>query len=670
MGRVKDREANFKKQNYAELRKQHVEEKTLFIDPTFPAVDAIIGTDSIPSNIQWKRPPDICDNPRLFADIETSRVVRPGELSCNWVVSACAVLAGVRELCNRVIPDYWQQEWSDQYCGLFHFQLWRFGVWTDVVVDDLLPTVDNVLLTTQAGANNEFWAALLEKAYAKLHGSYDALREGHLCDALVDFTGGVSEVVDLQAEGYADSEDRRAALLDTLQTEVSDHSIMCFTAAAPVYTDIGTRTPLGLSRGHAYHVTGVKKVPLGETNLRTLFKGREKVVMVRLRDPREEGRRPPTGPSEDGPESEGQYAYSTATLSRLLSSNSDWSRVKESERQRLGLHFNDKAEFWMPLEDVVTHFTELVICRLLNRNLFAVARREWREAVFSDSWRCGAFGTSADRAGGAEDTFLRNPQYICDIKKQEEELLVQLLQFHEIDNESNGFTNFLINFFIIKVEENRQTRLHKQFDHTPTVVRLDHKRKRELNYRGCLAAGRYIIIPTTFRAADTTNYMLRVFSQNDINLRELTNDLPKSLLCSCISGNAEWVTVVTVHNAELNAEPGKWSSKLNPYCVLTCEGSKEKTKVSSDLDPVWESSFVFYRKDIDKPLRVQVLNHNMILPDEVLGESELPALVNHSPTPLAVTLNSPEKPKDPDSPLPPTGVVFLTILSEDNLMAV
>lgn len=60
----------------------------------------------------------------------------------------------------------------------------------------------------------------------------------------------------------------------------------------------------------------------------------------------------------------------------------------------------------------------------------------------------------------------------------------------------------------------------------------------------------------------------------------------------------------------------------------------------------------------------------MILPDEVLGESELPALVNHSPTPLAVTLNSPEKPKDPDSPLPPTGVVFLTILSEDNLMAV
>jgi hypothetical protein len=68
----------------------------------------------------------------------------------------------------------------------------------------------------------------------RLHGSYDALREGHLCDALVDFTGGVSEVVDLQAGGYADSEDKRASLLETLQTELADHSIMCFTVVVSI----------------------------------------------------------------------------------------------------------------------------------------------------------------------------------------------------------------------------------------------------------------------------------------------------------------------------------------------------------------------------------------------------------------------------------------------------
>ena len=72
------------------------------------------------------------------------------------------------------------------------------------MIDDKLPTRNGNLLYLKADEPNEFWTPLLEKAYAKFYGSYQALNSGTAIEAAVDFTGGIPEYIDISDIGRDD----------------------------------------------------------------------------------------------------------------------------------------------------------------------------------------------------------------------------------------------------------------------------------------------------------------------------------------------------------------------------------------------------------------------------------------------------------------------------------
>ncbi|XP_009469180.1 PREDICTED: calpain-9 isoform X2 [Nipponia nippon] len=454
---------------YKELKEECLRRGVLFEDPDFPACSSsLFFSEKPPIPFIWKRPTDIVKDPKFILGGATRTDICQGDLGDCWLLAAIASLTLNEKMLARVVPL--DQNFGPDYAGIFHFQFWQHNEWLDVVIDDRLPTFKDRLVFLHSAERNEFWSALLEKAYAKLNGSYEALKGGSTIEAMEDFTGGVGEMYEVKK-----APDNFYEILEKALKRCSMVGCSIDISSA---TESEAKTPFGLIKGHAYSVTGIDEVRYRD----------QQVQLIRIRNPW------------------GQVEW-----------NGPWSDKMKFEDFKV--HF-DKVEICNltpdALEDSTAHKWEVTIHQgSWVRGSTAGGCRNFLETFWTNP-QIKLHLTEKD--DGQDDC-----TFIAALMQKDRRKLkkfgAEMLTIGYSIYESSGRDGHLGKDFF---------RYHPSKARSKTYINL-----REVSNRFKLPPGNYILVPTTFEPHQEADFCLRIFSEKKAITEDLDEnvaiDLPEPL---------------------------------------------------------------------------------------------------------------------------------------------
>ncbi|CAF0811244.1 unnamed protein product [Rotaria sordida] len=416
--------------------------------------------------IQWLRPdqinpPESSENNKyqwtVFRNPKPNDVLQ-GALGDCWFITALSVLAEQPENLMRVLVT---KEYNHQ--GIYYVRLCKDGEWTQVIVDDRLPCTSNKRLAYSQARRKQLWVPLIEKALAKLNGSYEAIIAGRCCEGLSTVTGSPCETLILGRTNNPDDKNVDYNLLwMKLLYARSQRFFMCAMCSNNRINKQEFENN-GLLNIHAYSLQDIKQSNDGKYRL------------VKLRNPWGGTYRWIGDWSDDSP---------------LWIQNPDLRRelLKEKRSKRDGV-------FWMPFESFVKYFECVDICKI---------RPDWYEVrdsanFYPEQGTIQAYYLIIQTVTELDITLHRKISKNLRIQRSDVSLCVAIVN---VEQKSCG------NYRISSIPIISQHGQHK-------FVSTD----------GCLQPGIYLVLPFLFnpvnKHVDNTEFNIAVHSCHSIDLERI-----------------------------------------------------------------------------------------------------------------------------------------------------
>ncbi|CAF1204736.1 unnamed protein product [Rotaria sordida] len=181
--------------------------------------------------------------------------IHQGKLGNCWLMAALALITERPQMLQHILLTK-----KVNREGVYVVRICHNGIWTAVLLDEYFPcTIDNRLAYSRA-ARHQLYVPLIEKACAKLFGSYANLTGGHTAEGLQLLTGAPCDRVNLHPSNEVlDFDIIWAKLLSACESKL-------LIGASTGCSEIGRYEyeRVGLNPNHAFTVLVTKALPIGD----------------------------------------------------------------------------------------------------------------------------------------------------------------------------------------------------------------------------------------------------------------------------------------------------------------------------------------------------------------------------------------------------------------------
>ena len=464
-------------------------------------------------NVVWKRESEMTDFPDIFpkSGILAQDIVNSKYTNENFL-SAIGALA---EFPN-IIKNLFISEKKNKN-GIFGLRICKDGFLQEIVIDDYFPVnkEDDTYCFTHS-KDDSLWVQIIEKAYAKAYGSYELLKNKGVEGILKDLSYAPVLVLDSLSTDLAQN-----------LTLANDNKWIIMASAGDTDASLNLLKELELKPNFAYEILEVFKLESEDLDKLNNFQ------------------------STDNNIENFQIILKIRNIWGKIEWLGDWSNSykfwNDDLKRKMKFEENDEQSFYMNLRDFKHHFCKVKICKYLDNFKYKSIKIRQKPNEFA---------------------LIKIKIFKPNITDATSNCFISLIQEEKEKNEEDDNNSFFLSRMILCRIVDNQT---KEIEYIKG--KMGQEREIFLEQKQNTSGGEYLLFSEMDKLSEITNYVISVYSSEEIEIEEIPNYSYQNVL--------EKIYISCAKSKKSNKENSINDISINNYNDLTSNNENNNYNTNS-----------------------------------------------------------------------------------------